>query len=85
MLRQVREGHSPVVAVQAVVEKRSSFIRTSQLCLREDQFLLVAFRAHFICALLRSLCIFRRHHLNVRVELVSQLRSRLGRGRYLYL
>lgn len=85
MLRQVRDDHSPMVAVQAVVEECGSFVRTSQLSLRKDQFLLVAFRAYFICALLRAFGILRRHYLNVRVELVSQLRSRLGCSRHLYL
>jgi hypothetical protein len=74
-----------MATAQAVVKKGRPFIRTSQLGLREDQVLLVAFRAHFISTLLRSLCILCRHGLDVGLELIPQLRSYFGSCRYLYL
>lgn len=79
------DSYSPMAAAQAVVEESCSFVCTSQLCLCKYQVLFVTFRAIFICALLRALCIFSCHHLNIGVELVPELRSCFGSCRYLYL
>jgi hypothetical protein len=74
-----------MATVQAVVEESRPFIGTSQLCLREDQLLLVAFRARFVGALLGALRILRGEGLNVRVELIPQFRPDFSGCGYLHL
>jgi hypothetical protein len=74
-----------MATAHAVVEESRSFIRTSQLCLGEHQILLVTLWAGLVSTLLRAPCIFRRHHLDIGVELVSELRSSFGSCGHLHL
>ena len=56
----------------AVVEDRSAFIGTSQLCLSKSHLLCRTIRAGHICALGRALEVFRGQDLSVRRQLVPK-------------